>query len=745
MKKGAYLLLLFWVLMIPSYGCGGGKGSGSSFSPIQWVEISASSGHTVALKSDGTIWSWGINGDGQIGDGTTINKSVPTQEITEARDWVAVAAGQNHTVAVKSDGTLWSWGENTEGQLGDGTNENRLVPTQEITKAEFWETVAAGGDHTIALEENGSLWSWGKNEFGQLGEGTTDDRNFPGPDSTLDSDWIAISAGSRHTVALKSDGSFWSWGYNGHGQLGAEEGSNTSRSIPGQEDTPEYNWTFISAGFNHTVALKSNGTLWAWGANDNSQLGDGTSTYREIPVQESTLAENWTSISASSSHTIAIKSNGTLWAWGNNSTGKLGDGTLTLRTTPTQEVTGSTLWSKTTAASGHTIALRSDGSLWSWGSNCGGLLGRGTDGNHSFPAQETTGATDWSFLSAGAGYTMALKADGTLWGWGNNQKEQLGDGTTINRQTPVQESTQATDWLSVSAGYFHTLALKTDGTLWGWGENSAGQLGDGSNIEKSVPTQESSKATNWVSIAAGGDHTLALQSNGSLWSWGDNSSGQLGDGSNSSRNSPGLVSSQANEWSSISVTGSSSIALKTDNTLWGWGNNWYGQLGTGTNSNSNIPIKESTEEPADWVMASSSNHTLARKSDNTLWSWGSNSWGQMGDGTETDSLIPVQESTQATNWTDLSSGGQHSVALKSDGTLWSWGAGHSGQLGTGTALSSTTPLQEMTQATDWISISSGGAHTVALKQEGTLWVWGNNFYGRLGTGDSWYSVPGEIP
>jgi len=270
-------------------------------------------------------------------------------------------------------------------------------------------------------------------------------------------------------------------------------------------------------------------TLWASGYNFWGQLGNGTDVNKDTLTQELTGATNWLAISAGWYHTVALKSDGTLWAWGNNEFGQLGDGTTAAarllgfdppnRTIPVQESTGATDWSA--IASGgfdsggeayHTVALKSDGTLWAWGYNGNGQIGDGTTWNKDIPTQESTEATSWSAIAAGGWHTVALRSDGTLWAWGKNSYGQLGDGTVAEKHTPTQESTGATNWSAISAGFGRTVALKSDGTLWAWGKNNFGQLGDGTTAETHTPTQESTGATNWSAIAAGGYHTVAIKS-----------------------------------------------------------------------------------------------------------------------------------------------------------------------------------------------------------------------------------------
>ena len=201
-----------------------------------------------------TFWAWGFNGYGQLGDETTANRKLPVQESRGATNWASVTAGEHHTVALRSDGSLWAWGANWKGQLGDGTTTGKDIPIQESTGATNWSDIAAGFGHTVALKSDGRLWAWGANWNGQLGDGTNTDKKIPTQESTGATNWSAIAAGSRHTVGLKSDGTLWAWGANWNGQLG--DGTKTPRNLHTQESTGAIDWSVIAAGGAHTVALK---------------------------------------------------------------------------------------------------------------------------------------------------------------------------------------------------------------------------------------------------------------------------------------------------------------------------------------------------------------------------------------------------------------------------------------------------------------------------------------------------------
>jgi alpha-tubulin suppressor-like RCC1 family protein len=243
-------------------------------SDTSWASVVPGRYHSVAIKTDGTLWVWGNNRDSQLGLGDTTDRSNPEQVGSDSA-WAFVAAGNGHTVAVKTDGTLWAWGDNDDGQLGLGDTTDRSNPEQ-VGNDTAWAFVAVGFSYTIAIKTDGTLWAWGSNFWGHLGLGDMDTRYSPTQVGS-DSDWAFVAAGlSCHTVAIKTDGTLWAWGNNIYGQLGlGDAGSGTERLSPEQvgSDTA---WAFVTAGGNHTVAVKTEGTLWVWGGNDVGQLGDGT-------------------------------------------------------------------------------------------------------------------------------------------------------------------------------------------------------------------------------------------------------------------------------------------------------------------------------------------------------------------------------------------------------------------------------------------------------------------------------------
>ena len=254
------------------------------------------------------------------------------------------------------------------------------------------------------------------------------------------------------------------------------------------------------------------------------QLGDATTTHRSSPVQTSSGGPLWSNrFAAGGRHSAAIKTDGSLWLWGANDFGQLGDGTLTNRSGPTQTSSANTNWSRIACGQSHTLAIKTDGTLWAWGRNTSGQLGKGNYIDLSSPSQVGTN-TDFKVIACGWQHSAAINSSNTLFLWGDNSKGQLGDQTTTNKNSPVQTIASGTNWTQVACGELHTVAIKSDGTLWGWGDNTSGQLGlsEGFNLPRSSPVQTIAGGTNWKKVSAGGYHSLATRNDGTLWGWGDN-------------------------------------------------------------------------------------------------------------------------------------------------------------------------------------------------------------------------------
>jgi len=722
--------------------------------------------HSLALKSNGTVWAWGTNAYGQLGDGTssvTTDFQRPPMQVLGLTNVTAIKAGSTHSLALKSDGTVWAWGHNMLGTLGDGTNTQRNAPVR-VSGLTGIIAIAAGTSHNLAVKEDGTVWSWGHNGNGQLGDGTTLSR-FTAVQVASLSGIISVTTGMDYSLAVKNDGTLYAWGANDDGQLG--DGTEVGRKLP-VAVLSEVRAT--GAGYDHTLAIKSDGTVWTWGRNDYGQLGDGTLVTRGTPLPVSGLADV-KAVAAGMRHSVAVKNEGTVWGFGMNLFGQLGDGTNVNRSVP---VRARYLTSASAIACGqqHTIvvagqhnddlvansdfatASRNAAATISVLANDYGLLvdrplsissvTQGARGSvaiagstlvYTCATDSYRGSDSFSYsVTDGAGHSatatvsvMVLRL-GTLVGMGWNHQSQVGDGTTVDRSVPVPVM-NLTGVRGVAGGEMFSLALKTDGTVWSWGSNTNGYLGDGTTTQRSTPVKVSG-LTDITAIASGELHSLALRSDGTVWAWGYGPDGQLGDNTATGRNTPvqvvGLTDVVA-----IAAGGRSSMALKNDGSVWTWGLNRYGQLGDGTTTNRKVPV-EVLGLASVVGVAIGDEHCLVVKDDGTVWTWGHNVHSQLGDGTAVDRLAPV-ELSGLSNIVAVSGGAYSSFALGSDGFIRSWGWNSYGALGlTGSDIRSTP--ERITSISGVTAIAAGDYHAMALGNGGTVWTWGQNNHGQVGNG-----------
>ncbi|MDB5106241.1 MAG: repeat-containing protein [Fibrobacteres bacterium] len=869
--------------------------------------IAAGAGHSLALKSDGTVWAWGYNQFGQLGDGSTTNRSVPVK-ITGLEGVVSLAAGGNAGYAVRADGTYWAWGEGQYFQTASGgladlstpsaftgieagpkvatpvlsieggnlaapasiivtcatpsatlrfttdgsepnaastllANGGSVAASAGLTtlkvKAFLTGSVAsatktgnysvgpsfaAGSGHTAILEPDGRVWTVGQNASGQLGLGTFQTGYLP-ENVTGFAAAVQVGAGLQQTYASMSDGTVWSWGASGNGELGRVPGGipqETAGPIPGLANVKRF-----SAGASHVLSLLGDGTVKAWGLNTYGQVGDGTSGNSiSVPAAVSGLS-GVMAVAAGGAHSLALRSDGRVWAWGSNSSYQLGITQVGQRANAMpvpqlEDVTG------ISAGSVHSLALKSDGTVWAWGASYEGQAGDGQPAGFRTAPVKVLGLANVAAIVSGYGHNLALKRDGTVWTWGLNDFGQLGDGNLVNssRNTP-QQVPGLTGVISIGAGQRHSFAVKADGSIWAWGAGTAGQLGDGFAMDRSSPTQipsvdamprvalpvlsreggpasaaftltvsnptpgtdmhytlngtDPTQASTTIasggtvsigagptnfrvkafktgmlasftksamfqvgaSMAAGGDHSATLAPDGRVWTFGRNDQGQLGDGTlfqgfyaKSVPGLTGIVQAAAG----LAHT----VALKSDGTVWTWGANANNELGR---SLATVPAPQPGQIAGFTsvsFVAAGYNHSLAVKTDGTLWTWGSNSNSQLGLGNTNPVSVPTRV-PRFTNVVAAAGGEGHSLALTGEGRVWSWGLGTNGQIGNGSNAGSSDPVL-VAGVSGIAALAAGGAHSLVLKADGTVWSWGSNNHGQLGTGPGAdRSFPAQVP
>lgn len=357
-----------------------------------------------SIFQTGGIWTWGLNSTGQLGNGTTINRSSPGSVVGGMIAWRGVSIGGYGTFAmgVKSDGTLWGWGQATYGRFGDGTTVNKSSPVTVAGGGTTWKQVAIYQQGGAAVKSDGSLWVWGRNNLGQVGDNSVVNKSSPVTISGGGFDWISCFGGNANSQG----------------------------------------------------AIKQNGSLWMWGENTNGVLGDGTTVTRSSPVTVAGGGTTWRQVAVAREHSAAIKTDGTLWTWGRNLDGELGTGDTIARSSPGTTVVGGTDW-KYVAVAGSNLsnpnyavaAIKQDGTLWTWGDGAYGTIASSAAASRSSPATVLGGGTTWKTVRAGWRAMMAIKTDGSLWSWGQNERGQLGDGTTITKTSPVSVIGTINNWL----------------------------------------------------------------------------------------------------------------------------------------------------------------------------------------------------------------------------------------------------------------------------------------------------------
>ena len=890
--------------------------------------------HSMVIDENGRVWAWGNNGSGRLGNSAAGSKAatpVPVDTINaddQLSRIISIAGGFSHSLALQENGQVLAWGSNNLGQVGNidiATADSPVYVNGPADKTDLSEiiAIASGMYHSVALRSDGTVWTWGGNNKGQLGNNSTQTQYRPVQvihknGSSYLSDIIAIAAGGYHTLALESNGQIWAWGDHKRGQLGIND--ETDHFTTPVLISNLYEITHICAGKSHSLARKSNGTVFAWGENSDNQLGykttlDYSRIPREVNSSEATNLLNVVDIAAGDKHSLALINDGTIQAWGNNEKGQLGIGANhpiypTTVINNINEPIPSVM--AISAGSFHSMALLRDGRMMTWGLNDDGQLGDSTKtvqfnpvfvrdaegffkpGNKPFGIRILEDETlqpiiltlrdkgyqelRLSAVSSNESIISELFFDGqsqpitvpisTMEGKDvpftfNLQPDAYGtvmititvsnplsvtqivhlkvivapindppeilpiDTIEINEDAPTQTvpltiqdvdnntfeisaQSQNTDIISqsslkvsaenrhlqfnplpdqfgtavisitvadpeglssqtdlhvnvkpendppvlkiwpdiiqVASGYTHNLVIKNDWTVWAWGSNSKGQLGVGEGVPQNLPAQlkDHEGLTDVIAVAAGHNHSLALTVEGNALAWGSNEFGQLGNSSDAELSStPVYVLDEFDEpfkkGVAIAAGTYHSLLLTGTNELWGWGKNVNGQLGVTTQTNFNKPVKVQTDDFPEDIriiqIAAGETHSLALLENGQVWAWGDNSRGQLGQPNVSASLTPIVVD-RLSNIIAIDAGAFHSLAIDRDGHIWTFGSNEYGQLGNN-GPDSTTPKKVQVQNVDLSNISqiaAGADHSLAIQNNGTIWAWGKNTYGQLGTG-----------
>ncbi len=560
-----------------------GNGNGTDLSPTpQPVRLlanvqtlTARDRHACALTVGGLL-CWGSNEQGELGDGTRNPHPEPTAVmIPPGVTWTDVVAGAAHTCALGTTGQIWCWGANQLGELGDGTDETRAVPAV-VPSLTSVTAIAAGGHHTCTRRDDGTVLCWGANHAGQLGEGTTSNFRVPVPVTSIDNG-ADVTAGNAFSCVRRRDGTVSCWGDDRVGQLG---GGTTIESLSPIRVSNLDRAQSITAGRAHTCALRpaSDGaaSTVCWGNNQAGQLGDGTRLDRPTPVALK-ISLNARQVVAGSVHTCLRGGDKSVWCWGRGGSGQLGTPALIDFAVPVN-VAGLGDVTHIAAGQSHTCGLREQ-SAWCWGANDEGQLGDGTNLGRSTPIA-VPGTPDIVQLALGGAHTCARHLDGTVTCWGRGTDGQLGNNQKTTSATPVIVW-ELMNAVAIVAGVRHTCAMLADQTVSCWGDGVWGQLGWGSSpVGHEIPSKVVNLA-DAVEIAAGDNHTCARTSSGNVFCWGANSSGQIGDGTHDTRLEPIVDAPSFVNAIAIAAGGAHTCAIKNDQSVFCWGSDSAGQLGEG--------------------------------------------------------------------------------------------------------------------------------------------------------------------
>lgn len=598
------------------------------------ASVVAGTSHTCAVMDavhGSSAKCWGNNDYGQLGDGSTSRRTVPVNVVGLGNGGVAMAAGSYHTCASTTSGVLMCWGYNYFGQLGDGTTTDRLTPVTVNGLGNGLVGVTAGGYHTCALTTEHGVECWGWNSSGQLGDGTTTTRTNPGTVGGLANITAVVVAGGYHTCAVVAGGGVKCWGKNNEGELG--DGTTTSRTIPVDVSGVGRGIVAVAADMSHTCAVTLGGGVKCWGANGYGQLGNGTTTARTTPVDVDGLAVDIAAVTAGGYHTCALTTSGSAKCWGNNLYGQLGAGTFTDHYTPVTVSGSATGIADVTAGDYHTCALTTSGGVKCWGDNGYGQLGDGTFGKSSTPVAVNGLSSGVAAVAVGGYHTCALTTGGGVKCWGRNDHGQLGDGTWVIRYTPVVVSGLSSGVVAVVTGWGHTCALMDaarGGGVKCWGFNGYGQLGDGTTTDRLTPVAISGLSNDVASVVAGGHHTCALTTAHRVKCWGRNEYGQVGDGTTISRSIPVGVGSLPSNVGSVTGGLYHTCAVMTGEGIKCWGDNSFGQLGDGTTTGRAIPVDVSGLGSSSAAITAGNWHSCALTVSGRVKCWGNSGSGQLG-------------------------------------------------------------------------------------------------------------------
>jgi len=707
--------------------------------------VTSGGGHSCALMTDQSVWCWGRNTTGQLGNGTVADSLVPVW-VRTLPPAINVSAGHDHTCAVSTSNQVWCWGSDAFGELGNGsTSTSQKFPVLALGVQAL--QVSAGDGFTCAVTLTHTVKCWGDNNFGELGDGTLADSSTPVKVKNL-TNVTQVAAGYFHACALESSGTVWCWGDNSNGQLG--DGSTTSSKIP--VIVPLQNANYVAAGASDTCAILSAGDLQCWGLNFVGELGTGDFTDHHLPTQVVSLSGGVSQVTLGEDFgcAIATSSGPAALCWGDaDGHGQLGNGDFTAQIpvpTPvfglmTSPAGGSSGPQQIAAGAHHTCVVLVSGLVDCWGQGFYGNLGNGSGLDRAIPTPviglpgpaHTAGAVSAGTLTACA--LVGLEAD--CWG------QMTGDGSplfTVHTSAVGVKGLPANGVSQVSAASGGCALVRLGGLATGlrcWGANPVGQLGNGTTSPSTMPVKVLGLSNGVQSVATGATHSCALVHNSGAYCWGWNKYGQLGDGTTTNRSTAVAVTGLPLKLAQIAAADDHSCALLTAGTVKCWGANGSGQLGDGTTSDSSTPVAV-TGLTGVVAIALGSGFTCALTGAGAVECWGVNAQGELGDGSTTDSKTPVAVSGLTSGVVSIAAGDAHACAVLVTGPVTCWGDNSGGELGNGVIGGmSTAPVTVAGFTSNGTSLDMHMATaTCALDGNQKPECWGDNSSGELGDGST---------
>lgn len=695
----------------------GGNGDGDGDAPLpvgRWKSVTVSFTTGCGITVDGELWCWGQGFAGQLGTGATPGTSPPTR-VGAASDWTQVSTEGELTCGLRGGGDLWCWGNNYEGALGTGVINQRFPTPQQVSAGVVWKVVETGDFRACAIRSDDTLWCWGSNTKGGLGIGSL--VNEPRPVQVGTSTWSSVTVGFSTTCGIRTDGSAWCWGDNYLGQVG--DGTTTRRTAP-VPVMPGTTWQAIDVGYEHTCAVSSTLAVWCWGRNSEGQVGDGSVADRNLPVV--VAAPPITQVTTGAFHSCGRTTAGDLWCWGDASRGRIaGFDQVSLRA-PAQLVAPPA--TAVTAGGSTTCAIDAASHLFCTGSNNSGQAGLAHGEVHT--TERSDDRLDWLRIFAHAGHACGLLTDGRALCWGRGSTGQLGDGERLDRKTPVSAGSTVFD--NIELGDNTTVGrMGTASYSWGYDRES--------NTVTTTPTMRG----NGLGVALGYDHGCSISPTGTLSCVGANLLGQLGNGTTTPSTVPVAITGtweRVAAWTAVTCGVPAGLAG-----LQCWGDG----PGTGTDNAGSVltpaPVVGITGLVTRVELGARGGCALVGAGE--LWCWGTNEYGQVGDGTRIERRATVRVGQRA-DWRVVDTGETHVCAIPADGTLWCWGHDDQGQLGRVPSTDAYVPTQVGVESS-WVDVACGAHFTCAIKADGTRWCFGVNDVGQLGNQRGWLSEFTVVP